>query len=97
MESFELLSYLFAFVVLLDWNRLRRGRAFLVYLGCLSSILVCNALRIAIVVVLFNRGYSAIASSFHLTASSFFFFAIFLVYMSLTHRWMTNQPRFHGV
>ena len=93
VDGFELLSYVFAFVTLLDWNRLRRGRAFLVCLGCLLSILVCNALRIATVVVLFNRGYADLATGFHLGAGPLFFCSIFLVYMCLTYRWMTNRPR----
>jgi exosortase/archaeosortase family protein len=91
VDAFELLSYVFAFVTLLDWNCLRKGRAFLVYCGCLLSILVCNTIRIAIIVVLFNRGYSGFAASFHLTAGSLFFCCVFLVYVALTYRWMTNN------
>lgn len=93
VDAFELLSYVFAFVALLEWNCLRKGRAVLVYLGCLLSILLCNIPRIAIVVILHNRGYSNLASGFHLSAGSFFFCSIFLIYMSLTYRWMTNSPR----
>lgn len=93
VQAFELLSYVFAFVALLDWNRLQRGRAFLVYLGCLASILICNVFRVAALVVLFNRGYADFASGFHLSAGPLFFCSIFFVYMSLTYRWMTNRPR----
>ena len=92
VDAFELLSYVFAFVALLDWNRLRKGRAFLVYCGCLLSILICNFFRIAALVVLFNRGFRNFAVNFHLTAGSFFFCSIFLAYMCLTYKWMTKSP-----
>lgn len=90
VDAFELLSYVFAFITLLDWDRLRRGRAVLVYLGCLLSVLLCNIPRIAVVTVLHNRGYGDLASGFHLGAGPFFFCSIFLVYVSLTYRWMTR-------
>ena len=93
VDAFELLSYVFALVALLDWGRLRKGRALLIYLGCLASVLICNAFRIATLVVLFNRGLTDFAVNFHLTAGSFFFCVVFLVYMLLTYRWMTNGRR----
>jgi exosortase/archaeosortase family protein len=91
VDAFELLSYLFSFVILLDWNHFRKGRAILIYLGCLSSILLCNIPRIAAVVVLHNRGYAGLASGFHLSSGPFFFCSIFLIYMSLTYSWMTES------
>ena len=95
ISAFELLAYLFGLIILLDWNRLRKNRALLVYLGYLPFILVSNAFRIATLVVLFNRGFAAFAAKFHLTAGALFFCSVFLVYTFLTYRWMTESRRFH--
>lgn len=91
IDAFELLSYVFGVIVLLDWNRLRKGRIGLIYLGCLLSMLICNAFRIAILVILGNHGFADFVESFHATAGSAFFCCVFLVYISLTYRWMTNR------
>jgi exosortase/archaeosortase family protein len=91
ISGFELLGYLFGFVALLDWNRLRKRRALLVYFGGLLAMLLSNALRIALFVVLGNRGFASFVSGFHLPAGSIFFSFVFLVYISLTYRWMTQR------
>jgi len=95
ISAFELLAYLFGLIVLLDWNRLRKNRALLIYLGYLPFILMSNAFRIAILVVLFNRRSADFAVMFHLIAGSFFFCSVFLVYTSLTYRWMTDRRPLH--
>ena len=89
ISAFELLGYLFGFVALLDWNRLRKGRALLIYFGGLFAVLLSNALRVALFVGLGNRGFADFVSGFHLTAGSFFF--VFLVYLSLTYCWMAQK------
>jgi exosortase/archaeosortase family protein len=91
ISAFELLGYMFGLVMLLDWNRLRKGRALLVYFGCLSFMLVSNAFRIASLVVFGNRGFTDLVSIIHKTAGLIFFCTVFLVYLSLTYKWMTEK------
>ena len=94
ISAFELLGYIFGLVIVLDWNRLRKGRALLVYFGCLFSMLVSNAFRIASIVVLGNRGFADFISPFHWSAGLIFFCSIFLVYLSLTYKWITKSRQF---
>jgi exosortase/archaeosortase family protein len=94
ITSFELLSYIFGLIIFLDWNRLRRGRALLIYFGCLFSILVSNAFRIASLVVLGNRGYADFVPLIHVFEGPLFFCTVFLVYLFLTYKWMTESQRF---
>jgi exosortase/archaeosortase family protein len=89
--GFELLGYIFGFVIVLDWNRLRKGRALLIYFGGLFFMLVSNAFRIASLVILGNRGYVDFVPSIHLLEGWIFFCCVFLVYLSLTYKWMTKS------
>lgn len=93
ISAFELLGYIFGLVILLDWNRLRKGRALLVYFGCLFFMLVSNAFRIASLVVLGNRGFTDFVSRIHASAGLIFFCSVFLVYLSLTYKWMTETKK----
>ena len=93
ISAFELLGYIFGLVILLDWNRLRKGRALLVYFGCLFFMLVSNAFRIASLVVLGNRGFTDFVSRIHASAGLIFFCSVFLVYLSLTYKWMTESKK----
>ncbi|PYX01607.1 MAG: hypothetical protein DMG86_09810, partial [Acidobacteria bacterium] len=79
ISGFELLSYIFGLVVVLEWNCLRRGRALLIYFGCLFSILGSNAFRIASLVVLGNRGYADFVPLIHVLEGPIFFCTVFLV------------------
>ena len=93
ISAFELLGYIFGLIILLDWNRLRKGRAFLVYFGCLFFMLVSNAFRIASLVVLGNRGFADFVSRIHASAGLIFFCSVFLIYLSLTYKWMTKAKK----
>jgi exosortase/archaeosortase family protein len=86
ISGIELFDYLFAFVALLDWNRLRKGRTLATYFAGIVAMLVGNGLRIASFVILGNRGFADTVARFHLSAGWFFFSAVFLVYLSLTYR-----------
>src|SRR5207249_3185242 len=97
ISAFELLAYIFGLVIVLDWNCLRKGRAILAYFGCLFFMLVSNAFRIASLVVLGNRGFADFVSTFHNSAGAVFFCSIFLVYLSLTCRWMTERRQLRSV
>jgi exosortase/archaeosortase family protein len=101
INGLELFDYLFAFVALVDWNRLRKNRALLGYFAGLLAMLFGNAIRITSFVVLGNRGFAESVSRFHISAGWIFFSAVFLVYLSITYGWMLgkthvlrpNQPR----
>jgi len=91
ISAFELLAYIFGLVIVLDWNCLRKGRALLVYFGCLFFMLASNALRIASLVVLGNHGFADSVPRIHALEGSVFFCSVFLAYLSLTYRWMTER------
>jgi len=93
ISGFELLSYIFGLVVVLEWNCLRRGRAPLIYSVFVLSILGSNAFRIASLVVLGNRGYADFVPLIHVLEGPIFFCTVFLVYLSLTYEWMTESRR----
>jgi len=92
INGIELFDYLFAFVVFLDWNRLRKGQTLLAYFGGVFAILLGNALRITSLTVLGNRGYADVVAHFHISAGWIFFSAIFLAYLSLTYQRLLIRP-----
>lgn len=85
INGIELFDCLFAFVILLDWNRLRKVRALLAYFGGCAAILLGNAVRIVSLVVLGNHGFADVVARFHISAGWVFFSLVFLVYLSLTY------------
>jgi exosortase/archaeosortase family protein len=86
MSGIELFDYLFAFMALLDWNRLRKGRTLFAYFAGIVAMFAGNALRIASFVILGNRGFADVVARFHLSAGWIFFSVVFLAYLSLTYR-----------
>ena len=86
ISGIELYDYLFAFVALFDWNRLRKGRALLAYFGGIAVMLAGNGLRIVSFVVLGNHGSAEVVARFHLTAGSIFFSVLFPVYLFSIYR-----------
>ena len=86
ISGIELFDYLFAFVALLDWNRLRKGRALIAYLAGIVAMFGANGLRIASFVNLGNRGSANTVARFHLSAGWICFSVAFLSYLSLTYR-----------
>lgn len=93
ISGIELFDYLFAFVALLDWNRLRKGRTLVAYFAGMAIMFVGNALRIAAFVIFGNRGFADAVARFHLSAGWIFFSGVFLVYLSLTYRRLLVTPR----
>ena len=91
ISGVELFDYLFGAVMILDWNRIRKGRALIAYAAGLLAILLGNAIRITSLVVFGNRGFAEIVARFHVSAGSIFFSIVFLVYLSLTYRWMLGK------
>jgi len=91
-DGIKLLDYLFAFVVLCDWNRLNKRRTLIAYLAGAAAMLLGNALRIVLMVVLGNRGLADSVERFHVSAGWMFFSAAFLVYLAVVYRWMLIRP-----
>jgi exosortase/archaeosortase family protein len=93
ISGIELFDYLFTFVAILDWNRLRKGRALMAYLAGIAVMFLSNALRIATLVVLGNRGFAEAVARFHLSAGWIFFSVVFLAYLSCIYRRILVNPR----
>jgi exosortase/archaeosortase family protein len=91
IDGVELFDYLFGLVVLLDWNRLRKGRVLAAYFAGLGAMLLGNAIRIISLVVLGNHGFSESVARFHISAGWIFFSAVFLGYLSMTYGWMLGK------
>jgi exosortase/archaeosortase family protein len=91
INGLELFDYLFGFVAILDWNRLRKGRALLGYCAGLLAMLLGNTIRITSFVVLGNHGFAESVARFHISAGWIFFSVVFLVYLSLTYSWMLGK------
>jgi exosortase/archaeosortase family protein len=88
LNGLQLFDILFALVVVVDWNRLLKKRALIGYFGGLGAMLVANALRIASLYVLGNRGFADFVARFHISAGWIFFTAVFLAYLALIYGWM---------
>jgi exosortase/archaeosortase family protein len=93
ISGIELFDLLFGFVVLLDWNRLRKGRALIAYFGGIAAILLSNALRISSMAILGNRGFADTVAHYHISAGWIFFSIVFLVYIFLTYRKIVVPPQ----
>ena len=91
ISGVELFDYLFGAVMILDWNRLRKGRALIGYAAGLLTILLGNAIRITSLVVFGNRGFAETVARFHVAAGPIFFSIVFLVYLSLMYRWLLGK------
>jgi exosortase/archaeosortase family protein len=91
ISGLELFDYLFGVVALLDWNRLRKGRALAGYFAGLLAMLLGNAIRITSFVVFGNHGFAESISRFHISAGWIFFSLVFLVYLSIIYSWMLGK------
>ena len=91
ISGLELFDYLFGIVMILDWNRLRKGRALIGYWAGLFAMLLGNTIRITSLVVLGNRGFAEIVARFHIAAGSIFFSVVFLVFLSIIYAWMLGK------
>jgi exosortase/archaeosortase family protein len=92
ISGIELFDYLFALVLIVDWNRLRKGRTLIAYFAGIAVMFAGNALRIATFVILGNRGFADTVARFHLSAGWIFFSLVFLAYLSFTYRKLLAIP-----
>jgi exosortase/archaeosortase family protein len=92
ISGIELFDCLFAFVAIMDWNRLRKGRAMSAYFAGIAAMLLGNALRLVSLVVLGNRGFANVIARFHISAGWLFFSVVFLVYLAAVYRFLLTKP-----
>ena len=88
INGIELFDYLFGAMAVLDWNRFHKGRLLAGYFLGLFAMLLGNALRISCLVVFGNRGFAQAVARYHISAGWIFFSIVFLIYLSLTYKWM---------
>ena len=93
VNGIELFDALFALVVLCDWPRLNKRRTLIAYGIGVAAMIFGNVVRITSLVVLGNHGFADFVSRFHVNAGWLFFAAIFLIFLSLTYRWMLIRIR----
>jgi exosortase/archaeosortase family protein len=93
INGLELFDYLAGFIMVVEWTRLHKGRALQAYFLGIFAMLFSNALRISSLVIMGNHGLAQSIARFHLEAGWLFFSAAFLVYLSITYRWMLNLNR----
>lgn len=92
INGLELFDSLFALVVFLDWNRLRKVRTLFAYFLGIAAMLVGNTLRITFLFVLGNHGFAAAVARTHIAAGWAFFSVVFLVFLSVCYGRMLNGP-----
>lgn len=98
LNGVKLFQILFGVMLLVDWNRLKKMRALAAYFAGLVAMLVANALRIALLVVLGNRVSADLVVRFHIDAGWVFFTSTFLVFLVISYRWLLgSSPTAPGV
>jgi exosortase/archaeosortase family protein len=93
LGGIRLFQLLFALLAVLDWDRLQRRRALIGYFAGMAFMLLANALRITLMVVLGNRVSAELVVRYHLNAGWVFFTSVVLVYILVTYRWLLGMER----
>lgn len=88
LNGVKLFQILFGVMLLVDWNQVKKVRALAAYFAGLAAMLIANALRIALLVVLGNRVSANLVARFHIDAGWIFFVTIFLVLLAISYRWL---------
>ena len=92
LNGVKLFQILFGVMLVVDWNQLKKMRALAAYFVGLLGMLVANALRIALLVVLGNRVSADLVARFHVDAGWVFFTSVCLVFLAVFYRWLL-KPR----
>jgi exosortase/archaeosortase family protein len=91
LRIIELFQFLFGLILIVDWNELNRRRALVGYFAGLVMILLANASRIALLVIVGNSVSVDLVMSQHVSAS-WLFIAIALVgYVLVAYPWMLSD------
>lgn len=91
LNGVKLFQVLFGVMLLVDWNRLKKIRALAAYFAGLVAMLVANAVRIALLVVLGNRVSADLVVRFHIDAGWVFFTGAFFVFLVISYRWLLGS------
>ena len=91
INGIELFQILFAFVVFVDWPRLNKSRTPIAYFAGMAAMLLGNLLRLISFVVLGNHGFADFLSRFHISAGWIFFSLLFLLFLSISYRWLLDN------
>lgn len=89
----ELFQLVFGIIVLVDWNRLNRGRTLVGYLAGICLLLLANVVRIALLVIVGNRVSADLVVSQHLPASWFAIAVALVAYVLVVYPWMLNEEK----
>jgi exosortase/archaeosortase family protein len=92
LSGIELFDCLFGFMAVLDWNRLHKGRTALAYFAGIAAMLLGNAVRLALLIILGNRGFASTVARFHVSVGWMIFSVVFLVYLSAVYR-LLQKPQ----
>jgi exosortase/archaeosortase family protein len=93
LDGIRLFQVLFGLLLVLDWDRLRRWRALIGYFAGMAIVLLANALRIALMVVIGNRVSAEFVVRYHLNAGWIFFTSVFLLYLLVAYRWLLGMDK----
>jgi exosortase/archaeosortase family protein len=92
-SALALFDTLVALIAFLDWNELNHKRLFIAYIAGGFAILVANVIRICMLVMVGNLIDPKYATGrFHVNAGWVFFAAIYLAVLSISYRWMLDEP-----
>lgn len=91
LQAVKLFQMLFAFVLIVDWNVLDRRRVFQGYFIGLALILLANAVRIALIVILGNHLSSDVVVRYHVTAGWIYFALVVSILLWTSYRWLRGN------
>lgn len=89
----ELFQWFFGIIVIVDWNRLQRGRTLAAYFIGICLLLQANVFRIALLVIVGNRVSADLVVSQHLPASWLVIAVALVIYVLLVYPWMVNEEQ----
>lgn len=95
LDGLRLFQILFFFLLVCDWDRLRRWRTLAGYAAGLGLMLVANAVRIAAMVVLGNRISADLVVRYHLEAGWVYITSVFLLLLLVSYRWLLSPAAEH--
>jgi len=92
LDSLRLFQLLFALIAAVEWKHLNKRRVLIAYFAGLGVTLMANVLRISLLVILGNRGFTEWIMQQHVNAGWAVFTLEFLTFLTLTYNWML-QPK----
>jgi exosortase/archaeosortase family protein len=91
IDGVRLFDLLFGVIVAVEWKWLDKGRALLAYLVGIATVLMANAVRISLLVILGNRGLSKWVVRQHVNIGWAVFSLAFLAFLWIAYDWMLRS------